>query len=102
MSSRASASDRLVLGHDHVGRNPEAVTQARALQRLFEQASRQRIEPRLTLIATEGYEMQITGLVIAMQSPRHRDSLLVEKISVSDVRYARVSRRRAYPGHSQI
>jgi hypothetical protein len=62
--------------HDHVSGDVEAVLPARLFQREFEQAlglcGRQE---RLTPITTEGHEVQITGFLVPLQSPRHAGSI---------------------------
>ena len=61
-----------MLGHDDLAGYPEAVLPTRLFQRQFEHPlGARRAQQRLPAVTTEGYEMQTTGLLVALQSPGH-------------------------------
>ena len=65
-----------VLRHDHISGDVEAVLPPRPFQRDFKQVFGMCTgQQRLTAIATEGHEVQITGLLVSLESPRHGGSI---------------------------
>lgn len=65
-----------MLGHDYISDQPEVIPAARGFERLREYVVRLRVgEKWFAVIATEGYKMEIAGLLVALQSPGHDASL---------------------------
>jgi hypothetical protein len=61
-----------MLGHDDVSGNEESVIHSRAFESKFEDtACRWSSEQRLTVVTTEGDEMKVVRLLVAVQSPGH-------------------------------
>ena len=65
-----------MLGHDYVSGQPEAVPAAHGFENLHKYVARVRVgQERFAVIATEGYKMELAGLLIALQSPGHEARL---------------------------
>jgi hypothetical protein len=61
-----------MLGHDCVSDQPEAIPAAHDFKRLYKYVTCLRVgEERLAVLATESYKMELAGLLLAFQSPRH-------------------------------
>ena len=60
-----------VFRHNHVSDNDELISTADLFENLEEQVAAFRGEVRTAAIATAGNEMQMSGLVTAMQVARH-------------------------------
>jgi len=65
-----------MLRHDDVTGHGEVVMSPRLLQRLFEDAAMKcRSEFLLTVVATEGDEVKLLGVVKTFESPGHDESV---------------------------
>jgi hypothetical protein len=61
-----------VLGHDHVAENGKAVFAARLLEKLQEQiAALGPVQERDAMIATAGDEVQLSGVIVALEASGH-------------------------------
>jgi hypothetical protein len=70
-----------VLGHNYVSDQPETVPSAHRFENLNKYVARLRVrEQRFAVMATEGYKMELAGLLIALQSPRHEARLVVSTV----------------------
>jgi hypothetical protein len=65
-----------VFGHDHVTANEESVPLAHTFQGLLEDVTGVRVRrKRLSMMTTEGYEVETLGLLNALESPWHAVSI---------------------------
>jgi len=61
-----------MFGHDYVSDQPEAIPAVHGFKRPHKYVARLRVgEEWVAVIATESYEMELAGLLIALQSPGH-------------------------------
>jgi hypothetical protein len=81
--SRQSAAFRFadeqvnVFGHDHIAANEESVPLAHTFQGLLEDVTGVRVsQQRVSMMTTEGYEMETLGLLNALESPWHAVSIV--------------------------
>ena len=70
-----------VLRHNYVSDQPETVPAAHCFENLDKYVARLRFrEQRFAVMATEGYKMELAGLLIALQSPRHEARLVASAV----------------------
>lgn len=66
-----------VFGHDDVAANEESVPLTHTFQGLLEDVTGGRVsQQRLSMMTTEGYEVETLGLLNALESPWHAVSIL--------------------------
>jgi len=76
--ARSAHQQMHVLGHHNVSVDEEAVIDSRCFQGCLEHLGRSSSEQkRLTPIASEGHEVEATGLLVRFQSPR-RERRIIE------------------------